>query len=202
MSFWEPILNLGVTGKQWIKTFFIYWFSNGLQNKEKSNTFLTEWNLMIEYAFSSPRWDSGKNRGSEEIWFSLMGINCVNYDLWNAEQRHIVKRMHSQYERWAKKYLCSIYCSIKFISFIQTPGAKYLALDGLVWLDKVATNGFWNNREIQKKLPPLLETAWTSYQSRIRQKKEYFESFKNLLKGLAETQNPYAMELQDRISIG
>lgn len=202
MNFWEPILNLGVTGKHWIKAFFVYWFSSGLHKKEKSNAFLTEWNRMIEYAFSSPRWDPEKNKGSEKIWCSLIGFDHIVRDLWTADQKYLIKQMYSQYERWAKKYLNRTYCSSEFISFIQMPGAEYLALDGLIWLDEAATDGFWNNQEIQKKLPPFLEMVWTSYQSRIRQRREYFESFKNLLKGLAETQNQYAMELQDRILIG
>jgi len=201
-GFWKPILNLGATGKYWVENFLLHWFYYGLQKRDKSNIFLTEWNFMIEYAFSSPQWDLEKSFRAREIWCSLIGVSFRIRNLWAAEQRYLIKQMYNQYERWAKKYLNRTFCSSEFISFIQMPGAEYLALDGLIWLDEAATDEFWNNQEIQKKLPQFLEMVWISYQSRIRQKKDYFESFKNLLKGLAETQNPYAMELQDRISIG
>jgi hypothetical protein len=201
-SFWEPILNLGATGKDWVEEYLFYWFFYGTSKRDKANNFLIEWNSMIEYAFSTPKWDLEKSLWSKEIWCSLMGISYRIRDLWTAEQRSLLKHMYNQYERWAKKYLDRTYCSSEFISFIKMPGAEYLALDGLIWLEEVATAKFWDNKEVQKNLPSLLEIVWTSYQLKIRQKKKYFESFKNLLKGLAETQNPYAMELQDRISIG
>lgn len=200
-DFWEPVLNLGVTGRDWVKNFLNYWFYNGIQKRDRSNTFLTQWSSMIDYALSSPKWNLEKDFRSREIWCNLIGLDDVVRDLWTAEQKYLIKQMHNQYKRWAEKNLSRTYCSSEFISFIQMPGAEDLVLDGLIWLDEVATDGFWNNQEIQKKLPPLLEMVWTSYQSRIRRKKEYFESFKNLLKGLVETQNPYAMELQDRISL-
>jgi hypothetical protein len=159
---------------------------------------------MIEFVFSSPHW----NRNSfylEEAWCNLMGFSEFIYDMWNEAQKPTVRRMHDLYERWAHQHLTEPRCAVKFIIFLKQPAAEEILLDGLIWLEmavNLASERFWRELDIESRLASLLEQSWRCHKVKLRQQHNSFNAFKNLLKKLADFQNPLALEIQQRIVSG
>ena len=200
-DFWQPILSLGRRTSFLIERFLNEWFRHGLNSEPASEGFIREWRAMIEFVFSSPHW----NRNSfylEEAWCSLMGFREFVYDMWNEAQKPTVRRMHDLYERWAHQHLTESRCAVKFIIFLKQPAAEEILLDGFIWIEKAVTQAskrFWRERDIESRLASLLEQSWRCHEARLRQRKDSFSAFKNLLKKLADFQNPLALEIQQRI---
>lgn len=204
-DFWRPILNLGTAGHYWVKDFLEQWFMYGLDSKH-IDAFIREWRAMVEFAFSSPRWsfDAAKRRHNlGEMWCYLMGFDEIISDMWDHTKKPIVRQMRDIYELWARAHLDMPSCSGPFIIFLKQPAAEEILLDGLIWLEKAANQTgdlFWRGYRIQERLASLLDVCWRSHQSKLRHSQISFNSFKYLLKRLADRQNRLAMELQDRVS--
>ncbi|MBV6626989.1 MAG: hypothetical protein KI793_29310 [Rivularia sp. (in: Bacteria)] len=201
-EFWQPILGLGRRGEFWIDKFLGKWFINYFNSEPASDSFVKEWQGMIEFALSSPKW----HRHSfylEEAWCELMGFNSILIDLWTESQKPVVKQMHPFYQRWAKEHLKNPRCATHFIIFLKKPAAEEIVFDGLIWLNEAISQvdqRFWRERDIQDWLVSLLDQCWRYYQSRLRLKKASFDAFKEILKKLADFQNPMALEIQQRVA--
>jgi len=206
-DFWKPILTLGPPGHYWIKDFLREWFLNGLRSERDRDVFVLEWRAMAEFAFFSPKWDFdliSHRFHLEEMWCHMMGFDWIVSDMWSAAQKPIVRQMHDIYERWGRAHLKRARCAVPFIAFLKQPAAEEILLDGIIWLEKAASQAddqFWSERNIQESLASLLDVCWRSHQSRLRQHQTSFGAFMNLLKSLADHQNTLAMELQDRMSM-
>ena len=203
-DFWQPILSLGRRANFPVKRFLNEWFRYGLKSEAAPEEFIREWRAMIEFVFSSPHW----NRNSfylEEAWCNLMGFSEFIYDMWNEAQKPTVRRMHDLYERWAHQHLTEPRCAVKFIIFLKQPAAEEILLDGLIWLEmavNLASERFWRELDIESRLASLLEQSWRCHKVKLRQQHNSFNAFKNLLKKLADFQNPLALEIQQRIVSG
>jgi hypothetical protein len=204
-DFWKPILGLGVPGHYWVKYFLREWFMNGLRPERSRDAFVREWRTMVEFAFFSPKWnfDLVSHRlYLEEMLSQLMGFDGAISDMWNVVQKPVVKRMRDMYERWANAHLKRSRCAISFIAFLKQPAAEEILSDGLIWLEKAAIpadDHFWGERNIQEELASLLDICLRSHQSKLNQQQPFSNAFKNLLKKLADFQNPLALEIQQRI---
>jgi len=66
----------------------------------------------------------------------------------------------------------------------------------------LASERFWREGDIESRLASLLEQSWRCHKVKLRQQHNSFNAFKNLLKKLADFQNPLALEIQQRIVSG
>jgi energy-coupling factor transporter ATP-binding protein EcfA2 len=202
-DYWQPILSLGRRASFLVERFLNEWFRHGLKSEPASEGFIREWRAMIEFVFSSPHW-SRNSFYLEEAWCNLMGFSeLISYMcMWNQAQKPTVRRMHDLYECWAHQHLIEPRCAVKFIIFLKQPAAEEILLDGLIWIEKAvnqASERFWRERDIESRLASLLEQSWHCHEARLRQRKDSFSAFKNLLKKLADFQNSQALEIQQRI---
>jgi len=203
-EFWKPILDLGSPGHYWVEDFFTHWFLNGLRFEPAPASFVTQWQAMLDFAFSSPKWKTGKGKWYlEEMWWCLVGFDWINIDKWIAAHKPVVLKMHDAYERWANEHLISSRSTIRFIEFLKQPAAQEILFDGLIWLDKAlgkANKYFWHDRDdIEDRLANLLDTCWRSHQQELRRRESTFTAYKNLLKRLVDFQNLLALEIQQRL---
>jgi hypothetical protein len=89
------------------------------------------------------------------------------------------------------------------MSFLEQPAAGDILLDGLIWLEKAAMEAgehFWTERYVKETMASLLDNCWRSRQADLRQHQAAFKAFSDLLRRLADYQNPIALELLDRIA--
>ena len=203
-DFWKPILSFGVQENRWIEDFLTQWFAHGLGSIPVSDSFIRDWDAMVEFAFSSPEWQFDPRLcqyGLEELWCHLMGLSSNVSELWTSDQKSVVKQMHGIYQRWAQEHLNKARCALSFVIFLLNPAAQDLRFDGLSWLYTASqTNEFWSEHTIEERLASLLDKCWHSHQSDLRQHPEAFAAFKQLLRKLADLQNSLALEIQQRIA--
>jgi hypothetical protein len=91
---------------------------------------------------------------------------------------------------------------LKFTIFLTQSAAEDLRIDSLVWLDVASQSNthFWDEQKLVERLASLLDICWRLHQSKLRRHHNSFSAFKNLLKKLADFQNPLALEIQQRIA--
>jgi hypothetical protein len=207
-EFWLPILNVGVPGKHWISDFLFDWFTIEIDSSQKSQTFISIWQQMLDFAFTSPRWDYKVAMSSyelEELWGKLMGIDEIPLFIWNDKKQSMINNMRSYYEIWARLNLHHDRCAANYITFLQTMAAGPIRLESVNWLYQVASvqnNGFWNDRhyQIEDKLARLLDLCWVRHRKELQTMPSVMNSFRKLLIVLVERKNNLAMELSDRLS--
>jgi hypothetical protein len=204
-SFWQPILSLGVSKHSWIENFLRQWFVSGLSSKTTYGTLVKECHEMVEFAFSSPSWkfDPTKHEYNlENMWCCLIGLDWSFSNMWTVEHKPIIRQMYGLYERWASEHLNKPRCALKFTIFLTQSAAEDLRIDSLVWLDVASQSNthFWDEQKLVERLASLLDICWRLHQSKLRRHHNSFSAFKNLLKKLADFQNPLALEIQQRIA--
>ena len=132
-----------------------------------------------------------------------MGFDDLVDDMWTEAQKPVIKQMYVLYERWANEHLKNPRCAIKFIIFLKKPAAEEILFDALIWLKEAisqVSDYFWGERDIQDWLVSLLDQCWRCHQLKLRQQQTSFNAFKELLKKLADFQNPMALEIQQRVA--
>jgi len=202
-ALWEPILDLGVGAHRWIEVFLQAWFLQSLQEDPSSSRILTIWKDMIEFAFTSPKWESGDGwYHLQKLWCTLMGMNPLIRSLWREAQRPIISAMEPYFERWAARFLAHPFYALELARFLQQPAASVLLAKGLPWLSQAAETSerFWKEGDIHSEMAELLEISWCEHEKLVRHSTTTFASFKILLMRLAERQNPVALELQNRLA--
>ena len=205
-EFWKPILALGSPGHYWVEDFLRQWFLNGLRSDPAPASFMTQWQAMLDFAFGSSNWKIGAGRRRlylEEIWWSLMGFDWIISNMWVAAHKPVILQMRNAYKRWADEHLTSSHSSVRFIQFLKQPAAQKILFDGLIWLDEASNKAnkyFWHDRdELQDLLASLLDMCWCAHQQELRQHKNAFRAFKNLLRKLVDLQNLLGLEIQQRL---
>jgi hypothetical protein len=200
-KFWQPILCLGKRGEFCIKFFLDAWFINGMRVEPASEKFIKRWKEMVEFVLSSPQWNR-KSLYLEDAWYSLLGFRHFNF--WTEAQKPVVRQMYPLYQRWAKEHLKNPYYAERFIIFLGKPAAEEILFDGLTLLEEVlilVNESFWKS-DLQSCLVSLLDYCWRCHQSKLRHNPKAFDAFKELLKKLANFQNPMAIEIQQRLQYG
>jgi hypothetical protein len=203
-SFWQPILGLGVSKHRWIEHFLTQWFVNGLSSQTTADAFIKGCNAMVEFTFSSPNWKfdpTNYQYDLEDMWCCLVGLDWSLSKMWTVEHKPIIRQIYGLYERWAGEHLDKPRCALKFITFLTKPAAEDLRIDSLVWLDVASQSNthFWDEEKLVERLASVLDICWRLHQSKLRRQHNSFSAFKNLLKKLADFQNPLALEIQQRI---
>lgn len=203
-SFWQPILSLGVSKHSWIENFLRQWFVSGLSSKTTYDTLVRECREMVEFAFSSPNWKFDPTKHEYDLknmWCCLIGLDWSFSNMWTVEHKPIIRQMYGLYERWASEHLNKPRCALKFTIFLTQSAAEDLRIDSLVWLDVASQSNtyFWDEQKLVERLASVLDICWRLHQSKLRRHHNSFSAFKNLLKKLADFQNPLALEIQQKI---
>jgi hypothetical protein len=205
-EFWKQVLDLGLPSHHWVEEFLRQWFLTCLGIAPLPEGFVRQWRAMLEFAFSSPKWnfESAKRYWHlEEMWRLVMGFDSLVSRMWIAAHQSLVTQMRDMYQRWVERNLTRPRSAVAFMSFLEQPAAGDILLDGLIWLEKAAMEAgehFWTERYVKETMASLLDNCWRSRQADLRQHQAAFKAFSDLLRRLADYQNPIALELLDRIA--
>ncbi|MGA2120932.1 MAG: ATP-binding protein [Methanoregula sp.] len=207
IEIWQPFLDLETKRNYWTKDFFSFWFIRMYNCIENPDSFVHEWQKMIEYALSASHWSYSisENHSIEEKWCQLIGIEREFHDPWGLELTKIVTTMNVCYEKWARYNLSHLYCLKNFTSFLTKPASSGIRLSALKWLEQygvsLQSGEFWKDSTQNEKLAELLNLCWEKDRQAITDNADIFNTFKRLLKGLTDHQIPQAMELTEKIRI-
>jgi hypothetical protein len=202
---WQPFLDFEISSDYWTKDFLSSWFIRLYSCLKTPESFLHEWQNMIEYALSSAQWNYSisKNHAIEEGWCQLIGIEREFPDQWSLELKEIVTTMNVFYEKWARYNLSHFHCLKNFTHFLTRPASSNIRLPALKWLEQYGnslhSDQFWKDRKQNEKLAELLNLCWENDRQSLTTDVEIFNTFKRLLKGLTDHQIPLAMEMTEKI---
>jgi hypothetical protein len=202
---WQPFLDLDTSKNYWTKDFLSFWFIRMYDCLKNPESFLREWQKMIDSALTAPHWNYAlsKNHSLEERWCQLIGIERELPNQWNLEMRQIVTSMKSFYEKWAMHNLSHFHCLESFTHFLTLPASSDIRVPALKWLEEygnsLQSGQFWKDSKQNKKLAELLNLCWENNRQSIISDADIFNTFKRLLKGLTDHQVPLAMELTEKI---
>jgi len=217
---WKPILELGATRYERIPYFFRFWFRTLDRVDTNIDHFIMIWRAMVDWAFSSPKWDfetvrnyyalekmwsccMGMKQDSPQISFDFIVIQSSNEKIWNAARRPIIRRMKEDYYRWASVHLKRPGCMISFMNFLKEPAAEDLLCQGIGLIDDAVAQGsesFWQEREFEATLAALLDNTWSTHSEILCQDSNALRSFNILLICLIDRQNSLAMVLSDKMT--
>ncbi|MDQ3380863.1 MAG: hypothetical protein M3546_11195 [Actinomycetota bacterium] len=203
-SIWQPLLNLGDAAPRWVDAFLDAWLRYGFIEQPASSTFLSRWRQMIEHALASPRWKlDGWRYSSAELWHALLGLDWTEESLWTPEQQPTVLALKDLYERWASEALTGKWSAERLARFLwRTPAGRTIQLDGVIWLDRAAATGLWDEPDVHDELARLLDAAWNTQSAQLGSSTNAGMAFRRLLRRLAEEQNALALALIGRIGGG
>jgi len=205
--FWEPILQLGPWGHHWVEAFLEELFRIGLLPAHVQR-FKVEWQQMLEFGGSSDLWAVGESphwshvRG---VWSHLMGIDYRSADCWQEEHQGIVTEMRSFYLRWAEANLCESMSAKLFVQWLKRPAADPIRIEATISMRDAAASAddyWWREEHLVRELAELLDACWRRNASELREASSADAAFKELLKMVADRQEPLAMDLQERIAAG
>ena len=99
--------------------------------------------------------------------------------------------------------LADPYVAIHFVYWLARPAAEPMVLEGLTWLsERVDSAGeYWcSNEYLPDQVVRLLVHCWDSCRQQLVKIDAAHSAFRKLLKALADSQHPVAMDLLDRIA--
>ena len=193
--------------EHWVETFLDNWFSYGLREPEVADGFVQQWTDMLEFGFTSERWDAENNGRwypTLDLWTRLMGlwVSTEGSGLWTDTKAALVLDMLSYFERWCNAFLKYGHCAERYAAFLAQPAAEQIRIRSLVWLGAGANAGgdyWWKERELADSLAHLLTVVWNGQQAELKQHQPAFAVFRGFLSTLAAQLNPIALELESRI---
>jgi hypothetical protein len=204
-NFWEPLLTLSGPGHYWVEKFLRTLFIYGLYEPQLTEAFINQWRAMIDFAFSSSKWQFGNAWRDYElswVWCNLLGMFANDQSLWKDDHEQSVYKMRDYYMRWASHCLELPHCVVRFADFLRRPAAECLLFEGLIWLEKVishAQDRFWDEHNMQDSLAALLDYSWSTKSENLKGQPDAFVAFRKILKKLADLQNVIALEIQQHM---
>lgn len=208
-SFWKPILELSGYAHYLVEHFLDDFFTYGprLLNVE---SFLKIWHSMLDYGFSSSKWNFESKKYSVwtlgDLWWRLMGLDISKSNIQIEELKKILIKTEKYFDIWSEKCLSNHRCAIKFIYFLSEQLGERLRFKGLISLDKAIgkldSYHFWSYRgdSTEKSFASLLNICWINHKTELKSNLAAFKAFKHILSILVARQNVLAMELQDKLS--
>lgn len=209
-KYWLPLFECGAFAFDWIRYFLEEFFRKGVANQSTHNSFIREWKCIIDFCTSSPAWsfDTADNKWHlAEMWCQVMGFGFPFWvrDIWNKKSKSIICEMQNYYKKWSYEHLKRPRCAPEFINFLREPGTIEIRFKGLNWIEQVAKavgEPFWDFDNLQFILSKFLELCWRENLDELRQNEDSFNSFKFLLKKLADFQNTLALETLSKMASG
>lgn len=207
-TFWKPILELSGYAHYLVEHFIDDFFTYGPRLLRTEN-FLKIWHSMLNYGFSSPKWNFESKRYSTwtlgDLWWRLIGLDISKSNIQVEELKKILSRTEAYFDIWSEKCLSNHRCALKFIYFLSETLGEQFRIKGLISLDKAIDKldsyHFWSYRSdsTEKSIASFLNLCWINYKVELKSNQSTFKAFKHLLSILVARQNVLAMELHEKL---
>jgi hypothetical protein len=204
-AFWQPVLALGSAARAWVEDFIRDFLMPIFGMATPPAHFARRWKAMIEFAESSPEWQSAtvaKPWELEKLWLDLIGMDSLLNSCWQPEHRDIVAELWPNVERWAQRYLVEEESLRSFLHFMKLPVAAEWIPHALILINDGIANCSHSLAEDfpEDELARFLVLVHEHHASVVRRIPKAYDVFMHLVAGLAAEQNRIALELQGRLA--
>jgi len=201
---WQPLFRLRGNAHYIIGHFIDYWLTIISSNSNVA-TFSLHWKAMIEYAFASPEWGSGRQwYYGEQLLYRLLGCGSeLSLDQVIGFQSTVLE-MRDLYESWADKHLSREEDNVLFFCrFLSSSTGRPLRLDGLQWLHRSIRqqetgNLRWRRGETSGAMTDLIDAVLTENITELSTNTSARDALLELVAILVKQQAPAALALQER----
>lgn len=203
--YWRPILALGARAGHWVEDFLDYWFMDAKKSL-KPATFVQEWTRMIEFCLGSEAWtEQGEHVRFHMpfLWMCLMGIPRFTTSLWQDKDAEIVEQASDHIAKVSTHVLTSANSAVRFLSWLSKSSAKGIRgrlLKPVADVGLTASDCWWRERHLARVMARFLGLVWDEHASNFEKDAEHKKIFLSLVHRTAKTQEPLAMELQNRMA--
>jgi hypothetical protein len=198
---WSQILSLPEEADSWVEDFFRSLFRAALTRDHALDGF--EKTVRAIFAIAVLRDDHGEKRWCrcDNVWDALIGIDHYTQSYWSEHHAALVKSLADLFEEWlAAAPSCSRRVAT-FAKWAERRAASPIRARATVWMEREIVRGAqsfdWS--QAGDNIASLLDIAWRDDESGIRNDKEAFAAFRNLLQMLVNQQNRIALALVGRI---
>jgi hypothetical protein len=201
--FWKPLLDLDLEAHYWTESFLRSWFLHGKKAARSPEAFAVHWRAMVDYALAPGERDATYRRRS--MLLELMGLDWLCIDVVGGKDfREVIGSMTPAYREWASGSLRDGDSVRRFARFLRQPAASVMLAEGIGWVlesMQQCTGRMWDEEsETAEALVSLVEHWWRTRHEATPVSGCGKEAAMGLLKILADTQLPRALELQDQIA--
>ncbi len=200
---WEPVFRLGADGHYPIGHFISCWLGQVSRNVDPS-IFSQHWRAMIEYALSSPQWNSAR------LWFYREQLLCrllgcgseLTLNQVDTFQT-IVLQMRDLYASWAQQHLHRHEDNVASLcGFLSSSTGRLLRLDGLQWLLHAMQGqtraSHWYRMHTGSALTDFLDVTLSEEADKLSADTKARDAVLALIALLVTRQIPAALALQER----
>jgi hypothetical protein len=200
---WRPMLGLPVAAHQHIRSFLIAILLECLRPEPPwISRLLPIWHEMVQYFSTRPERSVARDRDSREVWKVLLFYGSPLSSTGEEFFRPVVEVLRPFFESQIKAMGTDSFEQASLARFLTTKACEPLLVDALVWFHpswEQASDYFWQQAAEDAGLERLLEHAWKSVFSRVRQNPAAFAAFKLLTLNLATRDSGIALKIQERI---
>jgi hypothetical protein len=206
-NFYRPILELGPSGRYWVRDFLKAFVSRGLVITNDLARFSARWAEIVDFALALPNWQPKPGfswNPAESLAADLLGLSEAQSEvLGKAHYLSVVIAMQPVFERWAKVWLRFGSVAAWFCKFLLTESGCALLPWGIEQLaDQLSSfeEGDWQRYYLGDHLTDVLAVCWKSRRSEIESQPSRQVAFLQILTELCARQIPGALQLRTRVS--
>lgn len=200
---WQPVLGLPASAHHHITRLLTQILLRALQaDPPWIAQLLPLWHEMVEYFSKSSQHPAARNQDHREVWKVLLFYGSPISSTGEKFFRPIVEDLRQFFESHIKLIAGDAYEQPALARFLTTKAGEELLIDALVWFCpswEQASNYFWERATEDGGLERLLEHAWKTMFSQVRQNPAAFSAFRILTMNLATRQSGIALQVQERI---
>ena len=137
------------------------------------------------------------------LWMCLVGLPRFTTSLWQDEDAGIVEEAGEYFSRVSSHMLTSPHNAVHFLSWLSETSAKGIRdrlLKPVADVGLVASDRWWKERHLARLMARYLGLVWHEHAPAFEQDAEQKKVFLSLVHRTARTQEPLAMELQNRMA--
>ncbi len=205
-KYWMPIMSLDSEAHHYISGFLHSLFAYGLNEMFINNSFQKTWYQILQFAFGAAnlQYSKGRSYDLDDIWCALIGIDDNSYTQWEEKHAEFLTNSYPYLGKWCQNQLKRTKCMFRCLKFLLKLPANKFSFDILSFVNiniRSIEDNYTDARQIDSELSSVLHHLWNKNREFIKNNKDVYNCFNDLVLYLNEKQIIGASELIERMSI-
>lgn len=205
-KYWMPIMSLGSSANHYLSAFLHSFFAAGLNERFIDESFRKTWYQILDFSFESEylKYSTGKSSYDlDDIWCALIGIDDQSYTEWGEKHTEFLASSFTYFEKWGRNQLSRAKCMFRCLKLMLKLPADKFSFDILMLVNnsiKSIKDNYKDEQHINSELSSVLHHLWDKNKEYIKNNKDVYNCFNDLVLYLNEKQYIGALELIERMS--
>jgi hypothetical protein len=207
-ALWEPILQYGYIGEDFVELLMKAFYLSNLENSQNYPLMSVLLHRMVEFTKGLETWKANRYFGRKDFRLCLYGLAPDMVGIWTDDFSGFIQKSHTLYSLYLSRAKQNPYIALALLTFLPTPSGIFFLFKGLYvlhlffGLEKILSE---NKREgmvymgipaHERKLEDCLLTLWHNYVNRVTEKKTLVV-FRLLVEYLVSRRSAIGIEIQN-----